>query len=366
MTDCQCVLAGHCTRHDVDKTKHLLHLCQTRQDYFDAWEQGRGPGQLNSVDKARRRKIITKRQSTSEVGKKLWAELFTKVNDISSLEAWEEKIPKYGCDCKQFYQHWKKLNPPNNISFEWKYNLRSAVNTKLGAPNITLEEAKAQWLHIGPKKSSKLILSLATGPQALQLHAITGPNQRAYAEKVGADYICLQNRLYDSWQLEKLRASFFVNQYEWILWVDNDLFFTSECPDIFAEHQDPSYVYGVDDTDYLPDVHAFDSEMQQVMESQEILNITSTDRMINSGMILASNQSASWVLPNNPLPLTHCSEQLWHDYCIGARFKKIDRRWNWQAWQKDFDIGAHNAYIIHLAGIPHEQRMKLAEKYIAL
>lgn len=46
MTRCQCGGPGWCERHGVQKTPHYHHLCQTREDYFQLWEQGRGPGQI--------------------------------------------------------------------------------------------------------------------------------------------------------------------------------------------------------------------------------------------------------------------------------------------------------------------------------
>lgn len=45
MTPCQCTSPGHCERHKCNKNAHWLNLCQTRQDYFDLWETGKGPGQ---------------------------------------------------------------------------------------------------------------------------------------------------------------------------------------------------------------------------------------------------------------------------------------------------------------------------------
>lgn len=296
-------------------------------------------------------------------GRQSWKQLFTAVESLEDLVHWESTIPRY-CECEPFYQYWKKRNPPGKaIEFEWKWRLRSAVNEKLGVSNVALEEAKAQWLHIGPRRSNRLILSMATGPRAMELHAITGPNHRAYADRVGADYICLQNRLYDSWQLEKLRASFFVDQYDWLLWIDNDLFFPRHCPDIFDQHDDPTKVYGVDDADYVPSMEPFHWEMQGVMDSQGLPRIEWTERMINSGMILASQQSASWSMPEKPLPLTHCSEQLWHDYLMGDKFEKIDRRWNWQAWQHDFAAGLSHAFIVHLAGQDHAKRMQFIREH---
>jgi hypothetical protein len=45
MTGCECPIAGFCHRHNIQKNEHWHRLCQTKPSYFQAWEQGRGPGQ---------------------------------------------------------------------------------------------------------------------------------------------------------------------------------------------------------------------------------------------------------------------------------------------------------------------------------
>ena len=42
-TDCECVSAGWCERHQCLKTGTLFNLCQNSQVYFERWEQGKGP-----------------------------------------------------------------------------------------------------------------------------------------------------------------------------------------------------------------------------------------------------------------------------------------------------------------------------------
>ena len=44
-TQCECPLAGYCKRHNMVKGPHPHKLCQTREDYFQLWEEGFGPGQ---------------------------------------------------------------------------------------------------------------------------------------------------------------------------------------------------------------------------------------------------------------------------------------------------------------------------------
>ncbi len=44
-TECECEEPGWCERHQCQKHPHFYKLCQSRPDYFQLWEEGRGPGQ---------------------------------------------------------------------------------------------------------------------------------------------------------------------------------------------------------------------------------------------------------------------------------------------------------------------------------
>ena len=56
MTNCECPLAGFCQRHQVEKPVGWHKLCQTRESYFAAWEDGRGPGQSGRKPKPTKRR----------------------------------------------------------------------------------------------------------------------------------------------------------------------------------------------------------------------------------------------------------------------------------------------------------------------
>lgn len=47
MTKCQCTEPGWCERHQCYKDEHFFHICQTHEGYFQKWEEGRGPGQVD-------------------------------------------------------------------------------------------------------------------------------------------------------------------------------------------------------------------------------------------------------------------------------------------------------------------------------
>lgn len=55
-TGCTCKTPGYCERHGCVKTEAWWKLCQTREDYFQLWEEGRGPGQKAKPKNKRPRK----------------------------------------------------------------------------------------------------------------------------------------------------------------------------------------------------------------------------------------------------------------------------------------------------------------------
>ena len=55
VTACECVEPGWCQRHRCFKNELDFQLCRRRPDYFQLWEQGRGPGQGESGSRGRRR-----------------------------------------------------------------------------------------------------------------------------------------------------------------------------------------------------------------------------------------------------------------------------------------------------------------------
>lgn len=48
-TNCPIVGGGWCPTHDIHKYKRWVELCIERDNYFAAWEEGRGPGQQREV-----------------------------------------------------------------------------------------------------------------------------------------------------------------------------------------------------------------------------------------------------------------------------------------------------------------------------
>jgi hypothetical protein len=45
MTQCECLMAGWCERHKINKSRMLHERCQFDRAFWDAWERGKGPKQ---------------------------------------------------------------------------------------------------------------------------------------------------------------------------------------------------------------------------------------------------------------------------------------------------------------------------------
>lgn len=113
-------------------------------------------------------------------GKSLWRELFLSVSTEDDLQAWKAKIPKYGCSCSDFYLAYEVENPPTfPLPFRWKYDLKSAVNAKLNHPNITYEQAFAEWYGtqfarpVRRKRHRKVVTAIGPNRIERQRHCIS-------------------------------------------------------------------------------------------------------------------------------------------------------------------------------------------------
>lgn len=66
MTSCECHLAGYCNRHRCKKTFNQVKLCQTNPKYWEAWENGKGPGQIQPTDPVRKLELELRAERVRE------------------------------------------------------------------------------------------------------------------------------------------------------------------------------------------------------------------------------------------------------------------------------------------------------------
>ena len=281
------------------------------------------------------------------------------------------------CGCQQAALSILSSMPPVYDSpecwFEWTIAFHNAVNTKLGKPTVSPDRAYMLWRHRRPATDrTRAVITVANGTQFVEMLRLTRPFMQAYADRVNADLIDLDNDT-ESWgQMEKFRVWYFAQQYDEVLFVDADCVIKPECPDLFSmytqsivAHDDWSRLYK---TDWLERERA-------TVAAKTGIDIEHTAQCLNSGVVLSRRSSADiWKRPEADIGTSHCAEQIWLEHCIDKRIQedatlgRLDVRANWQWWfsthyQGSFEAGLADAWIVHFANAAN--RLKLIGDYIA-
>ena len=89
-TDCQCEFNDgqgniFCERHQVIKTRSLFELCRQRHDYFQLWEEKRGPFQNLDSPKKKKEPMPVEEEAEECTGLGDTIEKFTKVLQIMQI-----------------------------------------------------------------------------------------------------------------------------------------------------------------------------------------------------------------------------------------------------------------------------------------
>lgn len=109
--DCKCTIpnGGWCERHKVHKGPHWVMLCQTRTEYFAAWEEGKMPGQRREQSKATPRPVKTPIGPGTELKKMLGCGCgHGSQKFVSSMNSWGpagceerlERVVKWICESR--------------------------------------------------------------------------------------------------------------------------------------------------------------------------------------------------------------------------------------------------------------------------
>jgi hypothetical protein len=87
---------------------------------------------------------------------------------------------------------------------------------------------------VGAKEMKKhLVLTIAVGDTYKQIAHFTHPTLRAYAERIGADFMAIDESNSSSPHWEKFQIYDLLNQYERIIYLDTDVLVRDDCPDLF-------------------------------------------------------------------------------------------------------------------------------------
>lgn len=209
--------------------------------------------------------------------------------------------------------------------------------------------------------ADRLVITTAIGEVGDEIHRLTGPSQRAYAERVGADYVVLTDATQDPRVpcAEKWRYGDWVRAYPGgTLCVDADVFVTPGAPDIFAAVP-PTHIGLRDVIDHQLHLREWSpTEMGPVCRSQGEEPPAGSDAVYwNSGVWVGRPEHADyWTPPPKPFPHLWCVEEHWcrrNAFAFGLPVYDLGRRWNW-TWCEDRTFSSWESelpYFVHLAGM---------------
>lgn len=360
----------------VPHNQQTPYVCPCTKAILTTQMQWLVPGKKRQAEDLRKGKDVKARdaqQRKEERGRQLWRAIHThRDRDREWYERWRSYLIKGKCNCSEHFLEVEKSHPISFESeqefFESSICMHNAVNEKLGKPICSMERAYMLWRHKRPAtQNTRCIVSVATGYEMIAIAKMTWPTMQAYADRVGADFIGLDNQTEDWWGLEKFRTGQFANQYDETLFLDADCVVRGETPNIFDEHQESICI--LEESDNYKTSDWLTKERKAVSERSGVA-IENSSMSLNSGVVLSRRSACSvWDRPTVDIGKTHCAEQIWVGKQVmdaiagGQSFRSLDRRWNWQWWFKDFAEGLEKAYIVHFASA--RNRLEAISKYIA-
>lgn len=376
MTGCICHKPGWCDRHQCQKADRMFELCQTRKDYWDAWENGRGPGQNKAVPKTI---SPTESDQGSNVIANAWCVIHARLGLAVGKpwdkeremkwynRAWLPSIPVAGCACREHWDNAIKSMPIDWSSAEtafhdlWRLHNHVSRNNS-GKPTMTLEQAQVMYIPDYAPKKKRCVVCFATGRGWGQVAQFSRISLSRYAIRCGADYYELRDTTNNRWDMEKFRTKWFADKYEQTLLVDADVWIKESCPDVF-DMIPAGHVGMHDDYSHMIKHDQLHSDRKLVGESQSI-DMGSIDSALNTGFVLCDKSTSSiWEPPKQPLPPdVRDSARLWVDY-QARRFPifSLPTDMNTQPWMGDFFDRKQSCHVLHFAS----SKQKLMDMHFA-
>jgi lipopolysaccharide biosynthesis glycosyltransferase len=206
----------------------------------------------------------------------------------------------------------------------------------------------------------KAIVTLSIGEGAGGFSQYSHPVFRQYAEKVGADFICIDTpkikpatcpRSINPLLFEKYQLFDVLGNYDRALYVDSDILITPHAPNIF-DLVPPEKVAGVFE-DFGMDAEDRRARIRAVQETLGDLGWTSG--YMNSGVFVVSRphrEAFRLYLQYTPVECKYEQTSTnWYLRKVAGDILGLDYRWNFMGISRVFyGPNYHRAYFIHYAG----------------
>jgi hypothetical protein len=201
------------------------------------------------------------------------------------------------------------------------------------------------------------VITAAITDAGREMHQVSGPNQKRYADRIGAQYVVIDNDnispsypLAAKFQVHKIQPYF-----DRIVFLDVDLLVKTDCPNIFDEV--PVGTVGMHDDFWHQRLWEWMyKEFRELYDSQGWTEPIPTKlQCLNTGVVVCDKEHGDvWKPPTKPYPVTHCSEQNFVNLNVhraGYEVHLLPTEFNFQWWSHKSTFHTTDAHMLHFAGL---------------
>jgi hypothetical protein len=293
-------------------------------------------------------------------GRKAWSKLHRIDHGTPELFEDFKKYMPNGCECKKKVDAILKKIPPRYGSpeewFEFTVEFHNEVNLTLDKPTVSLDRAYMLWRNRRPSTGkTRAVITVANGVEFSQILATTRSHMQAYADRVNADLIDLDNDTETWGPMEKFRVYEFAKQYDEVMFVDADCIITENCPDLFSMFKGDVVIH--DDYGVLRSPSIINEERKRVSRLSGV-DVPILETAFNTGVVITRGEAKHiWIRPTVEIGTSRFAEQVWIEGHINRNNFRVDalpHQANWQYWYgkhsqpiTPFEDGVRGAWIVH-------------------
>lgn len=219
------------------------------------------------------------------------------------------------------------------------------------------------------KKTGERCIAVVTGTdECRETFNLALPSIQRYADRTRAKIIELNYQPLKSYQIgNKWLCTELVDSFNQVLYLDCDIWIQDEAPDLFARV--PSGKFAA--YDELEHINR-DQASQRILELAKSVgsSMPAVTMALNGGVMLFDSNSAKlYGQPEVPVRKTHTLDQDLLTVRLAeseSQWERLNERYNWIFFRRDFWEGIRDAWFIHLAGArPHAYRCDLLRRIAA-
>ena len=220
--------------------------------------------------------------------------------------------------------------------------------------------------------SERCVVVVVGGDRCEAEHAITGPAQREYAERCGADYVVIRPLESQPRAVaNKYAAALLAAQYRQTLLIDADAVPMPTAPSVFDHVPAGAWGIALDRPETDTKGHAMQSRgFSALAAALGEPPCPTSGRVWNSGFVLMPPHAARiYCPPPAPVPDHHCVEQDLLTHRLVAAWETVvtlGAEWNAGWHRTDFPQVAATAHVLHASGCQdHSVRLPLLSRWAA-